>query len=708
MPKAAPKPPKSKAAGKAASGPHSKLAPRERRPRARKSSAVEPDDPSSAELNKLRKDGVNKHNRAANTRKKYDERVVAGQNWLSDMIGEHRAGAAPCDDILPPASDAGVDSDEPDPFDDPEVVHAFNAVPNKLSAKVLALYLTFKGFHEGLKTATVDGIRAVFKDFWGNGDDNQTYIGTWRLDPVSNKWVGNPVLSHVVKTLCNSHKNFCGQDDGNVRTHSVAMSKENMHQMFEYMDSLVPPSKYLDPKIVHGTSMRRLITSILLFKAFASTGWTIWSRNFELIKLRERDLVLDLVDLPSLGTPYFELHLINRKGWQHKDPDLRGGIFKISNQPDLPACNAYYWLLEWRQYLEKVILGRSLEPDDYIFPAIGANGVVQVGEHVEHAEVQKLITQWTTGAKLAVGHGKFTTHCFRRGGAQYRFMFAPVGKRWTLRQRDTLIKYLLDELQSYEEDCSTLLFPSHPDQTKSFLGEATSVGPATFDHVQNSTQSIHVRFDRLEHATERLLNMQYPPATHHVPLPAGYCPPFSHPYFLPPPPPLLQHQQQIPQWPPQAQPAMQWPRPSTQPMRAATRTRSPTRTPSPVLPPPQHMGQGPFVPDIPVMLADGSKSHDADSWRIVVRHWRDGDPAHGLHTPLKDWPPEWLKTRYRRNAQKYGNRKWIALEFLKVHDGDEESFLTAFPEAEVGLQKLLDAVNAAREGRGERKKRGKL
>jgi hypothetical protein len=26
----------------------------------------------------------------------------------------------------------------------------------------------------------------------------------------------------------------------------------------------------------------------------------------------------------------------------------------------------------------------------------------------------------------------FTTHCFRRGGAQYRFMFAPVGRRWTL------------------------------------------------------------------------------------------------------------------------------------------------------------------------------------------------------------------------------------------------------------------------------------
>ncbi|KAJ7938669.1 hypothetical protein B0H13DRAFT_1587449, partial [Mycena leptocephala] len=34
----------------------------------------------------------------------------------------------------------------------------------------------------------------------------------------------------------------------------------------------------------------------------------------------------------------------------------------------------------------------------------------------------------------------FPTHCFRRGGAQYRFMFAPVGRRWTVRlQRIGLI-----------------------------------------------------------------------------------------------------------------------------------------------------------------------------------------------------------------------------------------------------------------------------
>ena len=30
------------------------------------------------------------------------------------------------------------------------------------------------------------------------------------------------------------------------------------------------------------------------------------------------------------------------------------------------------------------------------------------------------------------GAEQYMTHCFRRGGAQYCFMFAPVGQRWTL------------------------------------------------------------------------------------------------------------------------------------------------------------------------------------------------------------------------------------------------------------------------------------
>lgn len=65
---------------------------------------------------------------------------------------------------------------------------------------------------------------------------------------------------------------------------------------------------------------------------------------------------------------------------------------------------------------------------------MGANGILQPREPITHDTVQKYIHEFTFGAGIAQASvGSFSTHCFRRGGAQYYFMFAPVGKRWSLR-----------------------------------------------------------------------------------------------------------------------------------------------------------------------------------------------------------------------------------------------------------------------------------
>ncbi|KAJ8582301.1 Bromodomain-containing protein [Rhizopogon salebrosus TDB-379] len=62
-------------------------------------------------------------------------------------------------------------------------------------------------------------------------------------------------------------------------------------------------------------------------------------------------------------------------------------------------------------------------------PAMSANGIVHPGQPISHDTVQKWINESTAGAGTL---GNFSTHCFRRGGAQYWFMFAAVGQRWTL------------------------------------------------------------------------------------------------------------------------------------------------------------------------------------------------------------------------------------------------------------------------------------
>ncbi|KAJ7017450.1 hypothetical protein C8F04DRAFT_921186, partial [Mycena alexandri] len=327
---------------------------------------------------------------------------------------------------------------------------------------------------------------------------------------------GNPVESADVEDVMKAIKNKCGQDGR--RAHSFfAMSKENMARIFSWSDQVCPPETYFAE--AKTTGERTLRTKHLMYKAFSSTGWTIWTRyvgishrrqyhltvfflscrNFELIKLREGDLTFGLEDPKAFNTPYFELRLLNRKGWQRKiSKAQRKQIFA----PDLPACDAHHWLPLWRKYLQDVVYRRPLTPDDYIFPAIGANGVVQVGEHVSHEDVQKWITEFTTGAGVAQANGNFTTHCFRRGGAQYRFMFAPVGRRWTLRQvrwwggwadgehRDTLIKYLLDELGTYEDDYSGMLLPNRPDFDQTFLGEGSSITAATTGQLTLMHQSL--------------------------------------------------------------------------------------------------------------------------------------------------------------------------------------------------------------------------
>jgi hypothetical protein len=105
--------------------------------------------------------------------------------------------------------------------------------------------------------------------------------------------------------------------EGGDRTHSLAMSKEYMDQMFKWSESKVSTetAKLMIEGKGRASNMtiaeRSLVTKHLEFKAFTSTAWTVWSRwccfsstmyfgvilmrcgcdrNFELIKLKRKDL----------------------------------------------------------------------------------------------------------------------------------------------------------------------------------------------------------------------------------------------------------------------------------------------------------------------------------------------------------------------------------------------------------------------------------
>lgn len=101
----------------------------------------------------------------------------------------------------------------------------------------------------------------------------------------------------------------------------------------------------------------------------------------------------------------------------------------------MPAVNVYHHLGAWYRYLERVVYRRPLREDDFIFPSIGRGGVAQEFQQISADDVQKLIDEFATesGTYNSMPFDRrFTTHCFRRGGAQYRFMYAIESERWTL------------------------------------------------------------------------------------------------------------------------------------------------------------------------------------------------------------------------------------------------------------------------------------
>lgn len=138
---------------------------------------------------------------------------------------------------------------------------------------------------------------------------------------------------------------------------------------------------------------------------------------------------------------------------------------------------------------------------------------------------------------------------------------------------------------------------------------------------------------------------------------------------------------------------------------------------------------GLVIPDIPTRSPNGSRRPKSESWRDIIKHWTEGDPTVGLHTPLRDWPPDWTRGNNRVFATKYQQRSLIAVEFIERSvwplippalddvpssspalscprfQSDESRFLAAYPEAKQGHCALLRAIDAAREVRGEREVR---
>ncbi|KAG1814581.1 hypothetical protein DFJ58DRAFT_673655, partial [Suillus subalutaceus] len=433
-----------------------------------------------------------------NTRANYAGHVRRGRQWLASYfktpaVSESERRDIASDDLLipMPSSPASFDMhSDNDAHDDPAFKDVFDRIPNRCSHKALALFMSLKGFHENLSKTTVESIHSAFKKMW-DLSDGDTYRGKWHFDEARWRWEGNPADSADVYDVLSSIKHKASAEGR--RSHSLDGNDKGLHGSSAPMASGCVSAS--------GLETRKQLTQHLEQIALAASGWTLWTRCdlcFELIKLQRKDITLDVTMLDGVLKSYlanetltmsdrasdFEIFLSNRKGWQKK---VDKGQWEVDLRCKLcwPATISF-WMLVWIKWLEFFHYGWTLHPNDFLFPVMGANSVVHPGQPISHDTVQKWINESTAGAGIL---GNFSTHCFRCGGAQYWFMFAPVGQRWTLAKvrwwggwadgehRDTLVCYLLDELHAYETDYSDALAPISHGADVSLAGEHALARP---------------------------------------------------------------------------------------------------------------------------------------------------------------------------------------------------------------------------------------
>ena len=277
-------------------------------------------------------------------------------------------------------------------------------------------------------------------------------------------------------------------------------------------------------------------------------------------------------------------------------------------------------------------------------------------------------------------NGRYTTHCFRRGGAQHRFMFA--SEKWSLKAvkwwggwsegegTGTIMRYLLDEYIRYESGFGDMFNPERSDSRHSvFMGEADSK-PVTQRAVNNLQLAVQkeigeVRRDvtNLGSTMSRILQLLEQQAAQQPQLAASDTP----------------------------QPVLQ---PVLQPTSVvqAVPVPVPADPADPADPASDEFGAStaPAAPKIPT----------ARTWKGVLDQWYNGDVRKGLIIPLSKWTLRMRAT----SPSIYSQRKLIAKEWEYLGRNDK-NMEDCHGKALKSIRALIDSIrdrNVEREEEDEK------
>ncbi|KAF8207109.1 hypothetical protein K438DRAFT_1917558 [Mycena galopus ATCC 62051] len=653
--------------------------PKEPKPRARatgkRSAGKKKSTTSSADILKQNNAAMqDEFGKAPNTKGAYKGYLARGRAIIADVVAERRQ------------------LEEDDPGFHPESIDvellavALEGPPNKHSVYALSLYLTQKCVEEGLGKSTADGIHGAFANYWDHlPDSGGKYAGQYLFDEETGKVSGNPARAVEIQSFMKCIKNKARvKGAAATRQHAEATTVEDMRAMMQFSLSKCPNKKVED--VPQTADDLLLVIRHGQTRAFLSTGYTLWTRNFETCQIQMRDITEGTGPSPY-NLPILSIFLDNRKGWQLKqgyDGPLESLTYEIYEQKDAPEIDMFSHVHRWLK-LYRRLLGRDFEGDDYLFPLVSTNGLIHAKKPMTHDTAQDRINEFAAAALIKKF---FTTHCLRRGGSQYRFMFAPLGKRWSLtiirwwggwaegEHVDTLMRYLLDSLQSYESGHGDALNPFRTEPDKSFMGEHSLLEPPTkaefrlfgeqlFTKIDSVTRTPNVTPEHLSALLTSFANISTSISTVQSTTSdvatggTGVR--------------LLADRMAAGSQDGEVMDTLS----NSSPSSPAGATPDPTASD--------------VIPIANAIIPNVGRSSTA--WKRAIDQWYTADPANGLTKALKDWPTEWHTGKMRTKVGAlYSNRKLLAEEYERMGSSDD-AFKMAYPEYPK-ITPLLAAIRA--------------
>jgi hypothetical protein len=255
-------------------------------------------------------------------------------------------------------------------------------------------------------------------------------------------------------------------------------------------------------------------------------------------------------------------------------------------------------------------------------------------------------------------------------------------------QRDTLIRYLLDELYHYEEGHGNALRPLQEEPMTSFLSEHTATKPVTAAEITQIMQSqLSILIKDVQDAVISSIKASSTAVVN-----------FG----------IMQDIKRHGEHDPATPKSLDGPeRPIVQAIQAAIKLTDD----SPPLPVALHIPRPPRC----------KKGEISIAWKKAIKDWNESSSTNPY--PLKDWPKEWYTGKNRtRFGQAYFNRRLIVTEYeryISLDDFyivispdrtnrcslDDGEFLRKWPQANKGLSALLAAINEQRTKGNLRKSR---